>query len=529
MSVRTRLAVPLVTDDPPLSQQVEAARAAGADLVELRLDCLRDQAAAESFLASRPCLPVILTLRSAADGGQWTGAEAERIAILTRLARLHAGYVDVEYTAWRRSAAARRALAEVCGLSSPARAGAARAADGVGRPSRLIVSRHDVRRTPRNLAAVLDRLAATPAPVVKAVFQARDATDACRVLVELNRWRGRRDLIALSLGEAGLATRILAPKFGGYLTFACLDPRFASASGQSTVRELREEYRSDRIGPDTRVYGVVGWPLTHSRSPAVHNAAMAATGVDGVYVPWPVRPGYRAFARFLDTVTKHSELGVMGLSVTLPHKENAYRWLLERGYAVRATAADCRAVNTLIRCSSDVWEGDNTDVHGVRRALDTVGLDALAGTRVAVLGAGGAARAAILAVQGHARLIIVYTRSPARARRLAREVGCEVGRWEARHEGEADVVLNCTPVGQWPAADASPLTERALKPGMVVFDAVYQPATTCLLAQAEKLGCRVVRGVEMFIGQASGQYELWHGHPAPHAVMRAALLEAGRA
>lgn len=526
MPARTRLVVPITSDEPPLARQVAAARAAGADLVELRLDCLRDWAVVEQLVAAGPQLPVILTLRSAGEGGRWTGTEAERLGALTRLARRGPAYVDVEYSAWRRSAAVRGAIGEVCKLHVGSDARRSHTERATGTRCGLILSRHDLRRPPRNLSAVCDRLAATPADVVKIVAAARDATDACRMLAELERWRGRRDVVALSLGDAGLATRVLAAKFGGALTFACLDPRHASAPGQPTARELRETYRWESISARTRVYGVVGWPLAHSLGPRVHNAAMAATGVDGVYVPWPVRPGYRALARFLDTLTAHPELGVMGLSVTSPHKENVYRWLRQRGHTLRADAAACRAVNTLVRCSASGWEGDNTDVQGVREAFDRLELGLVSGRRVAVLGAGGAARAAIVTVRNHARLITVYARSPHRARRLTREFACRVEPWSDRESLDADVLINATSIGQWPDVDATSVPERVLKPGMVVFDAVYQPRATRLLTAAEKRGCRVVYGDEMFIGQAAAQYERWQRVAAPRDAMWAALSDA---
>ncbi|MEW6200076.1 MAG: type I 3-dehydroquinate dehydratase [Planctomycetota bacterium] len=526
MPARTRLVVPITSNEPPLAQQVAAARAAGADLVELRLDCLRDWAVVEQLLAADPQLPAILTLRSADEGGRWTGTGAERLAVLTRLARQGPAYMDVEYSAWRRSATVRRKIGEVCELHVGSDARRWHAERATGARCGLILSRHDPHRPPRNLSAVCDRLAATPADVVKIVAAARDATDACRMLAELERWRGRRDVVALSLGDAGLATRVLAAKFGGAMTFACLDPRHASAPGQPTIHELRETYRWESIRARTRVYGVVGWPLAHSLGPRVHNAAMAATGVDGVYVPWPVQPGYRALARFLDTVTAHPELGVMGLSVTSPHKENVSRWLRQRGSTVHGDAVACRAVNTLVRCSARGWEGDNTDVQGVRQAFDRLGPGILDGKRVAVLGAGGAARAVIVALRDRARLITVYSRSLHRARHLAREFGCLVKSWEDRQSLDADVLVNATPIGQRPDADATPVPERVLKPGMVVFDAVYQPRATKLLLAAGSRGCRVVYGDAMFIGQAAAQYELWHRIAAPRGAMWAALSDA---
>ena len=254
MPGHTLIAVPILSADPPLDAQLRAAQAAGADLVELRVDHIANVPAVRVLLTQPRALPVIVTVRSAAEVGAWTGNEADRVALLEKLAELRPDYIDIEYAAWRRFPHVQSAV----------------------RTTRLILSHHDLAGTPADLDLILDNLAATPAEVIKAVFTARDATDACRVLAQLRGRAAHRPTIALAMGEAGLATRVLARKFGAFLTFASLHPEGQSAPGQPTIGELRSRYRWDDLGPATRVCGVVGWPVTHSQSPAIHNAAPLA-------------------------------------------------------------------------------------------------------------------------------------------------------------------------------------------------------------------------------------------------------------
>ena len=595
VSSPTLLAVPIVSGAVPLDEQVRAAKAEGADLVELRVDCIADVAAVEALLLGPRILPMIVTVRTKEEGGAWSGDDDERATLIERLVRLQPGYVDVEYASWQRSANIRQRIGPLCvsedmavqsrghatGRAAQGRGHATACAGGIGgqgegRQNQLILSHHDLRETPEDLDAILDRLIASPAAIAKAVFTARDATDAFRVLMQLRRWHGRgfgrpwaRKLIALAMGEAGLPTRVLARKFGAFLTFAALHSDEQSAPGQPTVGELRHVYRWDKIGPRTRVYGVVGWPVTHSLGPAVHNAALEAVNADGVYLPLPVGPSYADFVAFMDLVTREAELDVGGLSVTLPHKEHAFRWLHEHSQRISELAGYCGAANTLTRLSDGSWAGDNTDGLGAWAALQgSVGLmargtwpeaestyqnlggqasglspdrpevgppDALVRRsknqwprlEVDVLGAGGVARAVAAVLCEHGCQVTIYNRTPERAEGLARELRCAWKPWAARCQYTGDVLINCTTLGLWPAVDQTPIPDDALRAGTLVFDTVYRPARTRLLSAAQARGCRIVSGVEMFVRQAAAQHELWHKSPAPIEIMRRALKEEG--
>ncbi len=517
MPQRTLLAVPLTSLDPPLGAQVRAAQAAGADLVELRVDLLGDVAAVETLLQQPRALPMILTIRTAAEGGAWTGDEAERIALLERLGLLVPGFVDVECATWQRSANVRQKIGLVADVPGHATARAR---------NRLIVSHHDCQATPADLSPVFDALAATPAHIHKVVFTARDATDALRVLIELHRRAPQHPTIALAMGEAGLVTRVLARKFGAFLTFATLHAGGESAPGQPTLTALRDLYRWDDLGPSTRVYGVLGWPVGHSRSPHIHNAALRAAGIDAVYVPLPVRPTWAEFAAFMDAVQRNPDLDFWGFSVTLPHKEHALRWLEEQGGEIEPLARRCGAVNTLLRHADGTSSGHNTDVLGVVAALRALPDWASAdwrGRRAAVLGAGGVARAVVVALADRGCQVTIFNRTAERARRLADEFNCASEEWNARAESPADLLVNCTSVGLAPHVAETPCPDDALRPGLTVFDTVYHPAETRLLRSARARGCATVGGVEMFLHQAAAQFELWHGRSIALDVLRGAL------
>lgn len=535
MQAPCKIAVPIIHADAPLREQVADARAAGAELVELRVDMIGDAAAVEALLREPHEIPYILTIRSAAEGGRWDGDEAERISLIERLGLLRPGYVDVEWSTWRASANIRQKIGLVCDTDA---GGESMHASRRAR-NKLILSHHDFEGTPADLSTLFADLAETPASVIKVATTARDATDALRMLEQLKQHAAARPTIAIAMGEAGLASRVLARKFGAFATFAAFSCQDGSAPGQPAVEQLRGLYRWDEIGQETRVYGVVGNPVGHSQSPAIHNAAMAADGVDGVYLPFPVNPAYEDFAVFADFASRNGWLDIGGLSVTLPHKQHALRWLEENAGVLEPAAGRIGAVNTLTAPPRSAnagkngtgelaagWRGANTDAPGGLAALQTVQAlqgGGLKGRRVRILGAGGAARALAAGLREFGCSITIHNRTAARGAALADVFGCLVGDWDERCGLDGEIVINCTTVGLWPDVDDSPMPAERLDPGCIVFDTIYNPRRTRLLREAEARGCTVVSGVEMFIAQAAAQYGLWHRRDAPHAIMRRML------
>jgi 3-dehydroquinate dehydratase/shikimate dehydrogenase len=381
-------------------------------------------------------------------------------------------------------------------------------------PARLLLSAHDFRGLPRGLARLAGRLRRRGADAIKIAA-------ACATLKQVRRLlalaRNRQDVVTIPMGETGDAARILALREGSALAYATLDR--ATAPGQLSLAAMRDVYRLDRrfgrstSGPTrtTRVYGVIGDPIAHSLSPLLHNAAFAATGMDALYLPFRVRslPDFIAAAR---------AFGILGFSVTLPHKQDILRHLDD----CDPLAAEIGAVNTVTVRGGKRLYGYNTDYVGVLRAIER--RVPLASSRILLVGAGGSARAVAFALSRAGAAVSIWARRPARARALARAVSGEAVSRSALRGERFDALVNCTPVGMHPGG-GSPLAEAELN-ARVVMDLIYRPHKTELLKRAERRGLAVISGVEMFLAQGAAQWEIWTGRRAPLAVMRRTVLAA---
>ncbi len=507
----------------------EEAKRGGADLVEFRIDEFfggelespagEDEVRGLLRLVGGSALPCIVTCRRAEEGGAYDGSEEARVSLLERLGVAGGAgehpprYFDIELAAFERSANIRQKI----GIAA-------------GRGAGLILSVHDAKGRPEDLWRRVERLRrATLASVVKVAYRARSLRDSLELL-ELPRQIGM-PAIALGMGEFGVMSRVLAPKFGGFLTFASLREESVTAPGQPTLRELLGMYRFRRIGRGTRVYGVVGWPVGHSRSPLVHNAAFERAGVDAVYLPMAVAAdgdGEASYASFKGTMLEligHEGLGFSGCSVTMPHKENLVRLARERRWELDEASSTIGAGNTLVRRGAS-WSVHNTDGEAIagllRETMD--GLEGgIRGARVAVLGAGGAGRAAANSCARSGAGVAIWSRSEARARRAAEELtrgGVSPGTVEAVSleeviRGRFDVVVHATPRGM--NDDGAVLTAGELLgcvAGGVVMETVYAPARTTLIERAHEAGCAVIDGLSVFARQAEMQSELFTGvHP----------------
>lgn len=278
----------------------------------------------------------------------------------------------------------------------------------------------------------------------------------------------------------------------------------------------------------TRVLGVFGYPVEHSLSPAMHNAALEALSLDYVYVPFSVAPD-----RLADALVGVRALGIAGVNLTIPHKENVLRLLDE----VAPEAVAIGAVNTVALADGRLV-GYNTDGHGFAAPLAEDGI-AVRGRRVVVLGAGGAARAVVFRLAADGAEVFLYNRSVERAQRLAEAASQVAGGSVAALASEEAVgaaltdsvlLVNATSVGMAPKSEEFPPVPReALHPGLTVYDLVYRPLMTGLLSAARRAGCRIVTGERMLVHQGAKSLQIWTGRPAPIEVMvravRAALAE----
>jgi len=469
-----------------------AAARAGC-LAELRLDALAAAPDLPRLLAAPPC-PVIVTYRPRREGGLYDGPEADRLEVLREAARLGATYLDVEHDAWD-------ALGPTPG-------------------AKRIVSYHDFRGTPADLSALHARLARTGADVVKVAVTAHHILDTVAVLRVLR--DARVPTIALAMGPRGLLTRVLAGKFGAFLTYAAPDAAAGgpeAGPGQVTAAEMRNLYRADRRGPATEVYGVIADPVGHSLSPRLHNAAFAATGRDAVYLPLWVEGDP---ARF---VAAMREFGFAGYSVTIPHKQTVMPALDE----IEPVARRIGAGNTVQRRADGALFGTNTDWSAGMAAIESVvGAGWLRGKRALLVGSGGVGRAMAFGLHERNTRLTLCDKDAARAEALARELGAETCPLDRVADCPCDLLLNGTPVGMHPKTDASPVPSGMLRKDLVVYDAVYNPLETRLIREARAAGCRTVVGLDHFVRQAAEQFELWTGRPAPIDVMRRTVLDALR-
>ena len=519
-----------------LEQSLRRACAAvgdGARLVEWRLDDLagssRGVEAARALVRRSPA-PSIVTCRSRAEGGSFDGDDVQRAELYeTLLLDDHPPlYIDLELRAYLESASLRTRINEALD----------RRRDHDVQTS-LILSVHDFDRRPTDLLQRIEAMTDEQrCAVIKVAWRARslrDNLEALDVLAER-----RQPTIALCLGPFGLMSRVLASKPGGLLTYATDEAGRETAPGQPTVKALRSLYRIEAVSADTKVYGVIGWPVEQSGSPAIHNAGFGAIGWDGVYLPLPVPPEYEHFKATVSSFVEHRGLRFRGASVTIPHKQNLLRLVGERGGRIEPAASRIGAANTLIVHDDGTLECFNTDAPAAVATLcDAMGIEevGLAGKRVAVLGAGGVARSVIGGLSYLGATVEVFNRTRRRAQALAEGFG---GGPTAAGEparvavgapgslaGRFDVVVNCTPVGMagGPAPQESPLPPDALLDASVtVFDTVYAPLRTPLIVAAEARGARTVTGRDMFLRQAAMQFERWTGSEAPVDVFDRALI-----
>jgi shikimate dehydrogenase len=259
------------------------------------------------------------------------------------------------------------------------------------------------------------------------------------------------------------------------------------------------------------VYGIMGWPVSHSLSPAIHNRAFRELGLNKVYVPFPVQDVGAA----LDGLRA---AGVRGLSVTIPHKQAVIPFL----DSIDPVAEKIGAVNTLL-IEDGVIHGSNTDWLGANQALAEV--MELKGGKVLLLGAGGSARAIGFGLLEAGAEIMVASRTPERGQALAADLGCQ---WFPLQEIEgiaADAMVNATSVGMAPQADGMPVAVESLTGRKIVMDIVYAPLETRLLREAAARGCQVINGLAMLLYQGAAQFEIWTDQQAPVEVMRQELLD----
>ena len=484
-----------------LTEEWKQAADAGADLVELRIDCLRREPDMKRILAEKPT-KYVFTVRRGSDGGLWRGTEEKRKGLMRQAIVAGCDYVDIEMDV-------------------------AREVRRYGKTKRVI-SYHNLKTTPPDLLEIAQQAEEMDADVVKIATRAHSVGDAIRVLQVASKME--TPTIAIAMGEVGSFTRVLGAKFGAPYTYANFNVDRNFAPGMFGYNTLKRDYRYDEINEMTEVYAVIGDPIGHSLSPVIHNAAFRELGQNKVLVPIQIPA-----ERLKDTLDQLGWLQVRGYSITIPHKQAVLSLLTAADGGVDRTGA----CNTMVLKEDGTRTGYNTDYRAamesleaaMRRDDDPAGVSPLANKQVVLLGAGGVARPIAFGLVRRGAGVTICNRTEENATALASEVGCKVANWGNRASVLADVVINCTPVGMHPHVDDSPMPPAGFRSGTVAMDTVYHPENTMFLKLARERECKAISGVDMFVRQAAIQSHLYTGLDAPVEVMREAVkrkLGAGR-
>lgn len=446
------------------------------DLIETRLDFL-DQ-------PQLPCLPVaprskyIATCRPRREGGMYGGEELKRFDLLRRASEQGFDWVDLEHDAV---------------LPGSLATGA-----------RVIRSRHVFGSFPPDLDSELPSVAA--GDMQKLAVRVHDTSE----LVQLLNWEassqrlGGRHVV-IGMDEPGQPSRYLAPFLGSEWTYVCEKASTPSAPGQFSLREGR---RLGRASADAPLYGVIGRPVCHSLSPALFNGLFRHDRLPGSYIRLPLD----TLDPWFDYV-RTSSLKFKGFSVTLPFKTDVVRFC-------RSHDSPVSAVNTLSP-SGGQWKGSNTDYPAFLSPLAS--RIPLQGSTAVVLGNGGVAHTAVRALLEQGVQVTIAGRNESKVALFAREFGCPWILSQALRS-HADLLVNTTPVGQYPDVDVSPLSKSQLN-FEVVYDLIYAPEQTRLLQQAQRRGCQIITGMEMFVEQAALQFQSWTGVDPDRTVMKGLIRE----
>ncbi|CAK9182732.1 unnamed protein product, partial [Ilex paraguariensis] len=392
--------------------------------------------------------------------------------------------------------------------------------------SKIIVSCYvDNVSSPKvDLSHLVAHMQSTGADMIKLVANATNITEITRIFHLLSHCQV--PLIAYSNGERGLISQLLGPKFGGFLVYGSIEDNLVP--GLPILDSLRKAYNVECIDADTKVFGLISKPVSHSKGPILHNPTFKHVGYNGIYVPMLVDDLKEFFCVY-------SSPDFAGFSVGIPYKEAAIEFCDE----VHPLAQSIGAVNTIIRRPSDgKLVGYNTDceasITAIEDALkggcnngDAFLPSPLTGILFVLVGAGGAGRALAFGAKSRGARVVIFDIDFDRAKSLADAVSGQARPYEdlVNFRPEKGTILaNATPLGMHPNMDRIPVAEATLCDCKLVFDAVYTPRKTTLLKAAEAAGAIIVSGVEMFLRQAIDQFNLFTGNKAPEEFMREIVL-----
>jgi 3-dehydroquinate dehydratase/shikimate dehydrogenase len=467
-----------------------------ADMAELRVDCLDpDERLLIRRFPEQAGIPVILAIRRDVDGGKFVGGEGARISLMARgLAyaeadrRRNFAYLDIEED-----------------LDVPSLEEAARTFG-----TRIIRSYHNVKKTDEDLLLKFRSIRHSEDEIVKIAVAVNSTRDVLELLRTGKECAGQEKIL-IGMGHYGKYSRILAEQFGSFLSYSSAFSEAdapPAAPGQFDVKELASLYHFRKIGKSTKIYGVVGNPLTATGSPLFFNTVFELEATDAVYVPFPAD----SITDFMEIA---NELNIQGLSVTVPYKEAVIPFL----YRLSGDVENIGACNTL-SLSPRGWLGTNSDARGFSDSLlEFLGKPNFKRQRVTVIGAGGAAKAVVFELHRLGAKALILNRTAQKARRLAAPYRFAWGGLDDREieriEKYRDIIIQTTSVGMEGLDTADPLAQYSFSGREVVMDLVYKPKMTPFLKRASNAGCNIQNGYDMLIRQARYQYAQFTGKEFP--------------
>ena len=465
------------------------------DIVELRVDHLDED---EQLYARRfPAMiyqPCILTIRRDIDGGLFTGGEFARTNLYARALAFanpdkskNFAFVDFEDD-----------------FHIPSIQDAAMAF-GV----KIIRSYHNMKDPVTNIRERCDIMRKTGYEIPKIAFMPHSLSDVLNLIKEGERMT-QYEHILCAMGPLGFPSRILASYTNSFLTYVSPQEVLENTKsiGHIDPVTINDLYHFHSINQDTSLYGITGWPLVKTSSPEIHNKGYASKGMNAVYIP------YRS-PMIADTLSFCEGIGVKGLSVTIPHKESVLYYLHEQSPEV----VQIGACNTIVR-KNNKWLGYNTDAPGFRRALEEfLGPVKIKHKKVAVIGAGGAAKAIVYVLKQMGARVCIFNRTVETAAQLADKYGFNYCQLDAHCAAKLDeystLIVQTTSVGmnsEGPSnSENDPIYFYDFRGNELLFDIIYEPATTPVMKRAALAGCKVCNGYKMLEYQGYEQFKLFTG------------------
>jgi len=511
----------------------------GADLIEWRVDLCAHNHDLINRLVTQSPLPSVITCRSTSDGGLSEPGEVseqdrhdmfEQLLSNTGAGGSDPSYIDLEMHTL---------------THYPKKSDAISFKDLLDTDSavRIIASLHDHSARPDNLHKLLNAMHDIQGcDILKIAWQSRSVRDNLEAF-ELLRTRSM-PMTVICMGQTGLMSRILAPKFGSFLTFAAVNKEQGTAPGQPTIDELINLYRFSSITPETRVYGIIGWPVDQSLSPHIHNAAFTHLNYNAIYLPIPIPPEYEHFKATLGSFIEDDNLDFSGASITHPHKHNLLRFVRERGGIICPDVEYIGAANTLIIHQDRTLEIVNTDRYAIVDSATQkmiISTDDLASKNIIILGSGGMARAAIAGFAFHGAHVTIVSRNKKWTNQLVHDFdsftqhnglpirAINTANLDDALQSKCDLCVHATPVGMKGSKHENESLISAMQlqtsvwDNTTILDTVYRPKATPLLQQAMKADLPTIPGCDMFLRQAAMQFKLWTGNQADVSVMQSAI------